>query len=433
MGGSMRYFGTDGIRGKETFFTHEFLIKAAAAASAAAPIPRIMLARDPRVSGKRIEDELTAELVKRGNTVFSAGMTPTPVLAHLTRAYGCGLGIMVSASHNPPEYNGIKFFAADGSKISTAAEADIEDLIDNFGKAENSGGRRYEINGDLEYIEHITAIFKPFFKGRRILLDTANGAASRIAPGLFRRSGADVTVINGETDGIRINETCGATHTEVLLEAMEKHRYDLGFTYDGDADRVMAVKDGKLYDGDHIMYIAARYFSEKGLLRNNCITGTVMTNMGTEIALNDKGLRLLRSKVGDKYVSEEMQKNDCLIGGETSGHLIFKDYQNTGDGLLSSLILAVIDQEKDIRLFDDIKEYPQIMCDILTDPEKIENFKNNGEINAYLRDLGGRKDIRTVVRASGTEPKIRIMAEAPTEDGARKLAYEIRGFILGRI
>lgn len=430
----MKYFGTDGIRGQSGFFTDDLLQRAAFAAVSAIKATRVAIARDTRISGKSIEDRLIESFLKAGADVVRVGMTPTPVLAYITRAYACDTGIMISASHNPPEYNGIKFFGRDGGKIEEAVEAALEEAIDNPFFAEGAPrGNLIDIDADSEYILHMTNALKPDLKGIRVLIDAANGATSLIAAKLLRAAGAVPDVIHCNTDGTDINENCGATVPKTLADAMKDKNYRLGFTYDGDGDRVMAVKDGKIYDGDRLIYVAARYFLSKGRLKKSAAVGTVMTNLGMEKALEKRGIKLIRTKVGDKYVSDEMILNAYQIGGEASGHVIFRDYQNTGDGLLTSLLTAMIDLEEGIDILDDIKEYPQASRDIKTTPEKVAAFKNSEEIKKFISGFSSLPDGRVVVRASGTEPKIRIMAEAECAKKAAEYADTIRDFIVGRI
>lgn len=429
----MQYFGTDGIRGKEGIFTPDFLTRIARATVGLKERPKVVIGRDPRVSGERIEGVLTGTLLRFGAEVLSAGMTPTPVLAFLTRHFNADFGIMISASHNPPEYNGIKFLKTDGRKIEESTEAALERLIDNPCALEEREGVLTRIEGNRLYIDDLCRKLQPSVAGMRILMDTANGATAEIAPQLFRELGCDVTAIYTETDGVRINENCGATHIETLAEAMRKGSYDLGFSFDGDGDRLMAAVGGRILDGDHILYIVARVLQQQGTLKDNTVVGTVMTNLGTEKSAAKHGIRLIRTKVGDKYVSDEMERNGYAAGGETSGHLIFSAYHTTGDGILAALLLAVIERKYGVLNLDDLEEYPQSHQDILTDADGIAAFDRSEAIKSYLRKVEGEIDGRIVVRKSGTEPKIRIMAEGKTKAESEAIAREIRTFILEQI
>jgi phosphoglucosamine mutase len=431
----MKYFGTDGIRGEREIFTEDMIRKVSYAATRLFPNSKILLARDTRESGERILGLFIRFLTEYGADVISAGMTPTPVASFLTRAHACGAGIMISASHNPPEYNGIKFFAADGRKIDDETEERIEYFIDRAQAADKNTPRGIfmEIEGDDEYTAHIFALLKPDLAHTKIIMDTANGATAVLAPKLFRALGADVTVIHGETDGKRINENCGATCIGTLTEAMKTGGYDWGFSYDGDGDRLFAVKNGQILDGDHIMYIATRYFLKNNRLRRPVMVGTVMTNLGVEVTAKKRGITLIRTPVGDKCVSAAMAAGGYCVGGETSGHLIFSDYQNTGDGILSSLILARIGLCEDVFSLDDIQEYPQTMINIKTTAEKIKRFKESAVIKEFLESAEKQTEGRIVVRASGTEPKIRIMTEEKSKEKGRALAEKIRDFIWSEI
>lgn len=423
----MAYFGTDGIRGKDCFFTKEFLGKVAAATVLKYGAKRIIIARDPRTSGQWIERNLTAALASYGAEVVSAGMLPTPVLAYLARAYGAAVGIMISASHNPPEYNGIKFFDGTGAKIAIADEAEIEELIDSGRTPPAGAGKVSVIEGEQEYIAHFKSAIKPKLEGLRVLLDTANGAMSFIAPELYRSLGCTVDTIYDETDGKNINVNCGATNIDVLLSAMNAGDYDIGFSFDGDGDRVMAVKKGKILDGDNIMYILARYLGESE------IVGTVMTNMGTEKALASHGIKLARAAVGDKYVAEKIEELGVSLGGEKSGHIIIKYFQNTGDGLLTSLLLAVADAEKGCEFYDDMVQCPYAEKTVKADEKEKEFFGADPVSSEFASRLENEKGARIVARPSGTEPKIRIMAEAESYERAREAAEKLAEFVEERI
>lgn len=428
----MKYFGTDGIRGNENMFTVDFLERIAWAAVARYGRISVVMGRDTRRSGERIANTLAAAWTACGCRVVDAGMIPTPMLAYLTRSYGADLGVMISASHNPPEYNGIKLFSGDGAKITTEEEAEFERALDVAAPPERARGELLKVDGSGEYCVHFAARVAPSIKGMRVLMDVANGAVSAIAEKLYSFLGAVPETINGETDGERINVDCGATHPEVLLEAMKKGDYDIGFTFDGDGDRVMCVKNGKLYDGDAMLYAAARYFAEKGVLSPPVAVGTVMTNMGTEISLMRNGIAFRRTPVGDKYVSEAMAEEGAIIGGEASGHLIFRAYQNTGDGLLTSLIMCVVERERGLENLDDRVEYPTASCNIDTDSEGMARFASE-EVRNFIDGVRAEFAGRIVARSSGTEPKIRLMAEAERYENAREVLEKVRDFVDGYI
>lgn len=427
----MKHFGTDGIRALSESFTEEYLQKIAYGIASLGKDMTVSIGRDPRTSGPYIEEVLVRTLTKHGVNVISLGMVPTPVLAYLTRFYNCDYGIMLSASHNPPEYNGIKLFSAQGEKVSEESELQVESIIENPVIFAEKKGTLTSMCGDEEYIRHYIDLIKPDLKGVKVLMDTANGATSIIAPGLFAAAGAVVTQLKGETDGIRINDGCGATVPRFLLEEMKKGDYDIGFTFDGDGDRVMCVKNGKLYNGDHLMYVHSKALKAKGALKGNAMVGTIMSNLGTERACEKSGIKLVRANVGDKYVFREMKEHGCNVGGEESGHVIFSDYVSTGDGMISALLTACLDKETAIDTLDDIVEYPSVSDSIVCNKEAIMKFKESKEIREYLASIG--KEYRTVIRPSGTEPKIRILVESEFIENARQKAQEIKDFIKERI
>lgn len=423
----MGHFGTDGIRKKAVDFTKEYLEKIADGIVSLGK--KIVIGRDPRESGEEISRVLCARMVARGAEVIDVGMVPTPCLSFLTVVFCADYGVMLSASHNPPEYNGVKLFASDGSKASEEEEKAVEKVIDE-GIAyteEEKGSFRKEPDAYKKYIDHLIERLRPDLTGTTVFLDTANGATSIIAPEVFRRAGATVLCFNAETDGKRINVGCGATAPSFIVGGSNDRAVDLAFAYDGDGDRVMAAKYGKLYDGDKIMYLCAKDMAARGTLNKNVVVGTVMSNMGTEIAMKKAGVTLVRADVGDKYVAREMRKNGYNLGGEQSGHILFFDYAPTGDGILSSLVFAMLDKKVDLPGYDEITDYPAVNdCILCTEEEKKKFLLLEGEIRAYLARLS---DCRTVVRPSGTEPKIRILAEAATEEVAKRRAEEIKNYI----
>lgn len=428
----MKHFGTDGIRCKADEFTEEYLRKIALGIAYLSDCRKVVIGRDPRVSGKRIEKTLTKVLSENGVEVLLAGMIPTPCLAFLTALYRCDYGIMLSASHNPPEYNGVKLFASDGSKVSKATEQAVEDSIERgimllrYLKAPVS-----EIDGKEHYIKYLLDRIKPDLKGQKIVLDTANGATSEIAKELFSRTGADVVAFNTETDGVNINCGCGATVPKFLLEKCRDADYDIAFTYDGDGDRVMCVQDGKIFNGDHLMYVHCKDMMTRGELVENTMVGTVMSNLGTEKACKAAGINLVRTAVGDKCVYREMVKKGYNVGGEESGHMIFSDYLKTGDGILASLLTACLNTKKRVSEADDIVECPSVSDCIICDKEAIAKFNASEEIRKFLSSVPS--EYRIVVRPSGTEPKIRILVEAELTEKASAFASEIKKYIEERV
>ncbi len=429
----MAHFGTDGIRAKASEFSTEYLHKIADAALSASPNAKIVIGRDTRTSGPFIESELAKRLAQKGAEVMVVGMTATPTLAFLTQQKAADFGIMISASHNPPEYNGIKFFSSTAEKLSEETEREIEHFIDNP-KGIADAVKPKEVvyyNGDEDYINFLIDRLNPNIAGMKILLDCANGATSKIAPALFKKLGAEVTVHNSNTSGEDINAGCGAAVPEYLLNSMEGGDFDIGFTYDGDGDRIMVVEKDKLFNGDHLMYVHARNMKQKGALKHDTIVATIMSNMGTEAACNRCGIKLLRTGVGDKYVHREMMKHGYNIGGEESGHIIFSDYMKTGDGILASLLTAILAKEISLSALDDIAEYPKAIKSYMCDKAAAQRFYTDEEIQNYLNNL--KFEGRSVVRPSGTEPKIRILVEAADAQLAEQKAAEIKEFLTRRL
>lgn len=427
----MKHFGTDGIRALNEEFSASYLKKIACGIASLGKDLTIVIGRDPRISGEFIENCLIKEMTKYGVNIISAGMVPTPTLAYLTKKLACDYGIMLSASHNPPEYNGIKLFSNKGEKVSEEIELSVERVIDNPIDIELKSGKCSHYNGNEVYIEHLLSMAKPDLKGVNILLDTANGATSIIAPKLFSLAGAKVTQLKGETDGIHINEKCGATVPEYLLSEMAKGDYDIGFSFDGDGDRVMCVYKDKILNGDHLMYVHSKAMKKNNTLKGNAMVGTVMSNLGTERACKRSGINLIRANVGDKYVYREMVQNGYNVGGEESGHVIFSDYVGTGDGMITALLTAMLNKETNLDILDDIVEFPSVSDCIICNKENVKKFRESTEIKEYLENIG--EDYRTVIRPSGTEPKIRILVESEKIVDAKNKAQEIKEYIKERI
>lgn len=425
----MKYFGTDGIRGKSAMFTSDFLEKTAQAVKAFYGRISVVVARDTRTSGKKIVSVLSKYLASAGINVLDAGMLPTPALAFLTKAKKAEIGIMVSASHNPPEYNGLKFFSGKGAKISTAEEEALEKLIDtSVFQAEEGGSYREYADGLEDYLGFVRRSFSPDLKGLKVVLDGASGAAGSAAVALFRGLGASVTALNAEGDGSRINVGTGAAHPEYIIGESLNSDADIAFSYDGDGDRVIAAVKGSCIDGDNMMYAAAKYFMEKGSLSPPVLVGTVMTNLGAEKALNALGIKLLRTPVGDKYVSMLMEEGGYPIGGERSGHIIFSDFAATGDGILTSLIIAAVAKEKNVSEYADYGEYPTASDEIKTDERGKRVFESSPEIAAFKAFLESEGNGRIIARPSGTEPVIRLTAEDPDMSVARRSVRRLKAY-----
>jgi phosphoglucosamine mutase len=425
----MKYFGTDGIRNSSGFFDENFLTAAAAGISILPHCYTVATARDTRPSGEYMEKTLAEKLSRFGVSVVSLGILPSPALALFCAKNRFDYGIMISASHNPPEYNGIKIFDDDGAKITENYEKIIEDYIDDPFYIPQKKAEISYADGRTPYIDFVKNTINADLSGMKILLDCAYGAASNFARTVFAAFGAETVTCFDAYLGEKINCACGAAHPETL-KLLTTDYFDLSFCFDGDADRVMMTDGKKIYDGDHIMYIAAKRAFQENKLSKNTAVGTIMTNSGTENAYIRSGINFVRTDVGDRNVYLCMKENGYKIGGETSGHIIFGDSENTGDGIFTALKLCSIAKEYDIKKADDIEEYPSVSDCIATTPEKIELFVSDDRFRAFYKKTDG---VRTVVRASGTEPKIRIMAESRDKktaaEAVKKIKYAIAGLL----
>ncbi|KPD00081.1 Phosphoglucosamine mutase [Geobacillus sp. BCO2] len=392
--------------------------------------PKVLIGRDTRISGHMLEGALVAGLLSIGAEVMRLGVISTPGVAYLTKALGAQAGIMISASHNPVQDNGIKFFGPDGFKLSDEQEAEIEALIDSaedmlprpigagLGQVNDyfEGGQKY-----LQYLKQ--TIDEEDFSGMKIALDCAHGATSSLATYLFADLDADVVTMGASPNGLNINEGVGSTHPEALAAFVKEKGADVGLAFDGDGDRLIAVdENGNIVDGDQIMYICAKYLKETGRLKHQTVVSTVMSNLGFYKALEAQGIKSVQTAVGDRYVVEEMKKNGYNLGGEQSGHIIFLDYNTTGDGMLTALQLVNIMKIKGKPLSElagEMKKYPQLLVNVrVKEKEKaMENEQVKNVIAEVEAEMNGNG--RVLVRPSGTEPLVRIMAEAPTEEACR--------------
>ncbi|MDO9227677.1 MAG: phosphoglucosamine mutase [Pseudomonadota bacterium] len=443
---SRKYFGTDGVRGKvgEEPITPEFAMRLGYAAGkvlAAAEHdalhgehPGVLIGKDTRISGYMLESALQAGLTAAGVDVRLTGPMPTPGVAYLTRALRLQAGVVISASHNPFEDNGIKFFSARGTKLPDNVELAIEAALDQPMKTASSKqlGRVKRVDDAAgRYIEFCKSTFPTDMnlRGMRIVVDCANGAGYHIAPHVFHELGADVIPIANEPNGMNINKECGATHTDCLARAVRQHRADVGIALDGDGDRLMmSDAAGQIMDGDKLLYAIARYRKESGLLNGGGVVGTLMTNLGTELALKALGCGFVRAKVGDRYVLEQLQQHGWLLGGESSGHILCLDKHTTGDGIVSALQVLAALRGSGRSLSDytrDCPTYPQILLNVRV----ARGFKTDGdagvaqavaEVEAELGESG-----RVVLRASGTEPLIRVMVEGRDEAQVKRTANHI--------
>jgi phosphoglucosamine mutase len=439
----MKLFGTDGIRGKvnRSLMTPENVLRIGMAIASALKTDHgrnmVLIGKDTRLSGYMIESALTSGICSMGMNVTLVGPVPTPGIAFLTRTLRLDAGIVISASHNPFGDNGIKIFSSAGFKLSDEMEREIERLAadEKFPAkrpADNKIGRAYRLDDAAgRYIEYIKSTIPRGIdlEGLKVVVDAANGAAYKVTPWLLRELGAEVISINDKPDGININDNCGSLHMDCLARAVKEHSAHIGIAHDGDADRTLFVDEkGGIVDGDMILGIWASELKKEDNLSGNGVVATVMTNLGIEKYLAGQGMKLIRTKVGDRYVVEEMKKGGYNLGGEQSGHIIFFDYNTTGDGPITALQVLYLMRKKNrliSELTSDIELYPQVLLNVVVSGKR--DLKEVPEITGVIenstRKLAGRG--RILVRPSGTEPKIRVMVEAEDGGMAKAVAEDI--------
>ena len=436
-----KFFGTDGIRGRANQWpiTPEVAMKVAMAVGLSFRKGdhrhRVVIGKDTRLSGYMIETAMVAGFTAVGVDVFMAGPIPTPGVAMLTRSLRCDFGVMISASHNPYHDNGIKIFGPDGYKLSDEIEAEIEGLLDEdlAGRLAASPdlGRAKRIDGVQDrYIEFAkrTLPRNLSLSGLRVVIDCGNGAAYRVAPDALWELGAEVVKIGTEPDGRNINDGCGSTAPALLQRKVHEVRADIGIALDGDADRVIIVDEkGQIVDGDQLMAVVADSFADDGLLTNNGIVATVMSNLGLERHLAARGLDLVRTQVGDRYVVEEMRAKGYNVGGEQSGHIVLSDYSTTGDGLIAALQILAVVQKQDLPVSEICHRFepvPQILRNVrFKSGRPLEDAGVQAVIRGAEQRLSGSG--RLVIRPSGTEPLIRVMGEADDADLLGSVVEEI--------
>lgn len=438
-----KLFGTDGIRGLANAFpmTPEMVLSIGKATAhvfkekCGKKRPKFVIGKDTRLSGYMIENALTSGILSVGADVLLVGTIPTPAVAHLTKSLNADAGIVLSASHNPAEDNGIKIFNGDGYKLPDDVEDEIEKyvLTEDVKTEHISGGligKAYRVDDAKgRYIEFAKASVKSMsLKRLRIVLDCANGAAYDIAPHIFRELGAEVIVLNDRPDGININLHCGALHPEKMIETVKKEKADIGIALDGDADRVIICDEkGEKVDGDHIIAICAIYMKEKRILKKNGVVATIMTNKGFDIAMDKENIKVVKAKVGDRYVIDEMRKKGYVLGGEQSGHIIFSDYATTGDGIVSALQLLRVMKEKGTKLSklaECMKSLPQVLINVEVKEKKdIKTLEANRNIKNIEKRLGEKG--RVFVRYSGTQNLCRVMIEGENKKEIEKMANDI--------
>ncbi|MGQ7356405.1 phosphoglucosamine mutase [Streptococcus suis] len=427
-----KYFGTDGVRGEANVeLTPELAFKLGrfggyVLSQHETDTPRVFVARDTRISGQMLEAALVAGLLSVGIHVYKLGVLATPGVAYLVRTEKASAGVMISASHNPAQDNGIKFFAGDGFKLDDALEAEIEALLD----ASEDTLPRPSAQGLGDVVDYPEGLrkYQQFLvstglelEGMKVALDTANGAAATSARQVFADLGAELTVMAEHPDGLNINEGVGSTHPEKLQELVKETGSQIGLAFDGDSDRLIAVdENGDLVDGDRIMYIVGKYLADKGLLAKNTIVTTVMSNLGFHKALDREGIEKAVTAVGDRYVVEEMRNGGYNVGGEQSGHVILMDYNTTGDGQLTAVQLTKIMKETGKKLSElaaEVTIYPQKLVNIRVENSMKDKAMEVPAIAAIIEKMEAEMagNGRILVRPSGTEPLLRVMAEAPTD------------------
>jgi phosphoglucosamine mutase len=435
-----RLFGTDGVRGR---YGRDLTDDLARSLGRAATVVlrrhgeehiSFVIGRDPRVSGVPLERALADGITSAGGDAYLLGVEPTPAVAYLTAAVGHWSGVMISASHNPPEDNGIKFFDASGFKLSDALEDEIEVEIAAPHDDPSSSGRVLEIPADApDYVDHVVSTAEARLDGLRVVVDCANGAASVVAPEALRRLGADVIPINDDPRGDNINVGCGALHPDVVAAEVVRLGADAGVAHDGDADRALfADASGDVIDGDQVLAACATAMHEDGTLKNDLVVATVMSNLGLRIAMRDAGIELVETPVGDRYVLEQMEERGAALGGEQSGHVIFRAFATTGDGLITAVRFLSLARRTGASVRDlasAMRRYPQVMLNVpVADKHVLDDARAVWDAVAEAESaLGGGG--RVLVRTSGTEDLVRVMVEAETEADAQTHADSIAAVV----
>jgi len=450
-----RLFGTDGVRGLANgeIITADLALGLAQAAAsvltrgrhadelrAQGKRPRAVLARDPRVSGEFISAAVAAGLASSGIDVLDAGVIPTPAAAFLVADVEADFGVMVSASHNPAADNGIKFFAIGGTKLPDDVEDRIEVALDQPKMTPTGGGvgriRRFA-DAEDRYVVHLISTLDVRLDGLHVVIDAAHGAAAGVSPEVFALAGAEVTVIGADPDGMNINDGVGSTHLDGLRAAVLEHAADLGIAHDGDADRCLAVDAaGNVVDGDQMMAILAVSLKQRGLLARDTLVATVMSNLGLRRAMAEHGIRLLETKVGDRYVLEELDAKELSLGGEQSGHIIFRDHATTGDGILTGLQLAA-EMARTGKTLSELASLMTVYPQVLVNVPGVDQHGLDGDAGvadavraaeAQLGDTG-----RVLLRPSGTEPLVRVMVEAADHEVAAAIAEQLASVVRDRL
>ncbi|MBM7634304.1 phosphoglucosamine mutase [Geomicrobium sediminis] len=438
-----KYFGTDGVRGvANTELTPELAFKLGRAGgyvlAKESEQPKVLIGRDTRISGTMLEGALVSGLLSIGAEVMRLGVITTPGVAFLTKAVNADAGIMISASHNPVEDNGIKFFGGDGFKLSKEQEEEIETIIDQedtlprpTGASLGNVSDYYE--GVQKYVQYLKQSVDEEFTGLHIAIDCAHGAASSVAPRMFADLDADISTIGNNPDGTNINDGVGSTHPEKLVQLVREKEADIGLAFDGDADRLIAVDEkGQLVDGDKILYICGKFLKEEAMLAHNTVVTTVMSNLGLYKALQKAGIQTQQTAVGDKYVMEKMREGGFTLGGEQSGHIIFLDHTTSGDGMLTAVQLVNIMKVKNKKLSElaeELETFPQQLVNIrVSDKHAVEE---NDAVKAVIEQVEEKMagNGRVLVRPSGTESLVRVMVEAETDELCFEYVNEISAVV----
>lgn len=446
-----RLFGTDGVRGvANSELTPELAFNLGKAGafvlSKDQQRPVVLIAKDTRISGDMLEDAISAGILAMGGNVIKAGVLPTPAVAYLVKYFQADAGVVISASHNPFEYNGIKFFNGDGFKLDDDIEDEIEDIIlrnidVNSHITGDKLGRCLEAEEDALalYADFLKSTINTDLKGLKLVIDCANGASYKVAEKVFAELGAEVTAIHNEPDGRNINERCGSTHPEDLQRRVLSEQADLGLAFDGDADRLIAVDElGRIIDGDKMLYICAKMLKESNQLAGDKVTATVMSNIGFHRAIERIHCNVETTQVGDRYVLESMMKTGCVIGGEQSGHIIFLNHTTTGDGILSALQLLKAIKSAGVKpsvLADEVLIYPQVLKNAKIKNENKKKYMADPEVSREIKRLeeAMEGEGRVLIRPSGTEPMVRVMIEGKDIEYITKLAENLASLLTKRL
>ena len=444
-----KYFGTDGIRRiANTELTPDLVFRVAKAGAYVLSkhsdhTPTILIGRDTRISGTLIESAMTSGFLSYGANVKLLGVMPTPAVAYLTKKFNADASVVISASHNTFEFNGVKYFSNKGMKISDEIEEEIEEIMDSdklstlTAVGDKIGIAESETSYQDEYVNFFVDLFKDSFKDKKfkVAIDAANGATYDVAKKIFTKLGIEHTIICNSPDGININDKCGSTYLDNISSFVVNNKYDLGLAYDGDGDRCLAVdENGDVIDGDIIMAIIAKYLKSENKLKKDTVVATVMSNLGLNKYSENNKMELIQTKVGDRYVLEEMLKNDYNFGGEQSGHVIMLDYNPTGDGILTSLMLLksiLTENKKASEVKRIINIYPQVLINAKVSSDKKYDYEKDEEIQTAIKALEEEfsGNGRVLIRPSGTEPKVRVMIEGSDKEYITERAQNLADLI----